>query len=85
MGLGQGEQALQVDDLVVAPVTEVGPGVVGFGDFPIHAFGGDAVGVVAVGAGGIEEGGEHARKGGGETQAEGFPVLEDVAPVALPG
>lgn len=77
------EELEEVDDLVVAPVADVAPGVVRFCDLPLEAVAGDAVGVEAVGGGGVEESGDEGVEVMGEGVGEGFPVLEDVAPVAL--
>ena len=77
------EQLQQVDDLVVAPVADVAPGIVGRHDFPVHAVTGDAVGIEAVHGRGVDELGDDAGQEPGEGRAQGFPVLEDVAPVAL--
>ena len=83
VGVRHLEQLLQVDDLVVAPVADVRPRVVGLGDFPLDPVAGDPVRVVAVGGGGVEERRHHALDVVGEGVRERFPVLEDVAPVAL--
>ena len=80
---GPFEEFEQVDGLVVAPVADGSPVIVRLGDLPIDAGAGDAVGVVAVGGGGVDEFGDDAFAEGREGDAEGLPVLEDVAPVAL--
>ena len=49
------QQPQQVDDLVVAPVADVAPGIVRVLGLPVDAGAGDAVGVVAVGGRGVEE------------------------------
>ena len=77
------QQLEQVDDLVVAPVPDVAPGVVRLLDLPVDARLGDAVGVVAVHGRAIDELGDHVFREPREAECQGFPVLEDVAPVAL--
>ena len=78
------EELEEVDDLVIAPVTNVGPGVVGLNRFPLKAILEDAVGVVPVEGGGVEELENHALDEFRVGVDQGFPVLEDVAPV-FPG
>ena len=77
------EQAEEVDDLVVAPVADVAPRVVRLDGLPVDPLVGDAVGVVAVGGGGADKRGDHVFQEERERAAQRFPVLEDVAPVAL--
>jgi hypothetical protein len=77
------QQLLQVDDLVVAPIADVGPRVARLGHLPLDAVAGDPVGVVAVGGGRAEEDADHPVDEPGERVRERLPVLEDVAPVAL--
>ena len=81
--LGVFEQLEQVDDLVVAPISDTGPRVMGLRHFPIDAPARDPVGVVAVRGRSIEEPRDHARGEAGERLGQGFPVLENVPPVAL--
>ncbi|MFG5409826.1 hypothetical protein ABXN37_19240 [Piscinibacter sakaiensis] len=76
-------QAQQVDDLVVAPVADLAPGVVGLDHLPVDAGPADAVGVVAVGRHRAEEGGDHRAGVVRRAGEQGLPVLEDVAPVPL--
>ena len=77
------EEFQQVDDLVVAPVTDVRPRVVGLDGLPFEAVLEHAVGVVPVEGGGVEELEDHALDELGIGVDKGFPILEDVAPVAL--
>ena len=77
------EQAQQVDDLVVAPVADVAPRVVGVGHLPVDAVARDAVGVVAVDRRRVDELGDDVGEVAGERLQQRLPVLEDVAPVAL--
>ena len=81
--LGVFEQLEQVDDLVVAPISDTGPGVMGLRHFPIDAPARDPVGVVAVRGRSIEEPRDHARGEAGERLGQGLPVLENVPPIAL--
>ena len=76
------EDAVQVDDLVVAPVAERRP-VALPGHLPVDAVVADPVGVVAVHRGGVQELGQERRGVAGEAVHQRQPVLEDVAPVAL--
>ena len=77
------EELEEVDDLVVAPVADVRPGVVRLNFFPLKAVLEHAVWVVAVEGGGVEELENHALDELGVGVHERLPVLEDVAPVAL--
>ena len=79
----QHEQPEQVDQLVIAPVPDVRPRVVGLDGLPVDALVRDAVRVVAVGRGGVDERRDDALQVAGVRAAERLPVLEDVAPVAL--
>ena len=73
----------QVNDLVVAPVADVGPGIVGLDGFPVKSAFGDPVGVVAIEGGGVEKPENHAGHELGVGMCQGLPVLKNVAPVAL--
>ena len=77
------EELEQVDDLVVAPVADVRPGVVRLDGFPLKAVLEHAIRVVAVEGGRVQEFENHALDELGVRVHQGFPVLEDVAPVAL--
>ena len=77
------EEPEQVDDLVVAPVADGGPGVARVGRLPVDAVLGDAVRVVAVHRRGVHELGDDVLDELGVAEGERLPVLEDVAPVAL--
>ncbi len=83
--VAQLQEAAEVDNLVVAPIADVRPRVLRLDDFPIDALGGNLIGVVAVCRSGIEELGDDAVGVVGIGEREGFPVLENVAPVALIG
>jgi len=77
------EELLEVNDLVVAPVADVGPGVVGFDGFPVEAVFGDPVGIVSVEGGGVQELENHSVDESGIGMGQGLPVLEEVPPVPL--
>ncbi len=79
------EQFLQVNDLVIAPVADVAPGIVGLFDFPVDAFFGNPIGVVAVHRGSVDEFRDDALDKLRVTEGECFPVLENIAPVAFVG
>ena len=79
------EKATEVDNLVVAPVSDVRPRVFGFDNLPVDSLGGYLVWVVAIDGGGVEELGDNAIDIVGVRDRQGFPVLEYVAPVALVG
>ena len=83
MGLYGFQQLQQVDDLVVAPVADVAPGVCLVFHFPVDAVAADAVGVVAIGCHGAQEHRHHRSRITRFAGQQGFPVLEDVAPVAF--
>jgi hypothetical protein len=53
------QQLEQVDHLVVAPVADVAPGVVGVDHLPVDAVAADAVGVVAIGRHRADKGRDH--------------------------
>ena len=78
------EQPVQVDDLVVAPVAEVGPAA-RLGNLPVHPLARHAVRVVPVQRRCVQELRDHRRRIAGEAVRQHFPVLEDVAPVAFVG
>ena len=77
------EELEQVDDLVVAPVADVGPRVVRLDGLPLEAVLEHAVRIVPVEGGGVEELEDHPLDELGVGVHQGLPVLEDVAPVAL--
>ena len=79
------EQLQQVDDLVITPIADVAPGVVGFLDFPVNAFLGDSVRVIAINGGGVDELRDHVLDEVGIAERERLPVLENIAPIALVG
>ncbi len=83
MSLAELNEFAQVYDLMITPVADVRPRVIGVDDFPVNAFRGDAVRVVAVRGSGIEELGDDRVGVVGVRGAECLPVLEDIAPVAL--
>ena len=83
VGLRGLQELQQVDHLVVAPVADVAPGVVVLDDLPVDAVAADAIGVVAVGRHRAEEGFDHRPDIGRVAGDQCFPVLENVAPVAL--
>ena len=77
------EQAAEIDNLVVAPVADVRPRVLGLYHFPVYALRGNLIGVVAINSGGVEELRDDTVRIERIGQGECLPVLEDVAPVAL--
>ncbi len=77
------QQLEQVDDLVIAPVADVGPGAARARLFPLDAAAGHPVGVVSVGGGGAGKAADHAFHELGVGAGQRLPVLKDVAPVAL--
>ncbi len=77
------EQPQEIDDLVVAPVADVAPGVIRVLHLPVDAGAADAVGVVPVCRRCVQEHGDELAQVAGIADAERLPVLEDVAPVAL--
>ena len=68
---------------MVAPVANIGPGVLGFGALPVDTLARDAIGVVPVGGAGVYKLGDHVGAKARNRRAKGFPVLKDIAPVAL--
>ena len=79
----QFQQLGEVDDLVIAPIPDVGPRVIGFRHLPIDAGVRDTVRVVAVDGGGIDERADHRFDELGIGPGQRLPVLEDVPPVPL--
>ena len=79
------QQLLQIDDLVITPVADIAPRVVRLLDFPVDAFLGDPVRVVAVHRRRIDELGDDVFDKLGIAECQRLPVLENVAPVALVG
>ena len=77
------QQLLQVDNLMIAPIANIGPRVFRLWHLPLDAGAGDAIRIITVGGGGIEEFGDDARDVVGIGQGQRLPVLEDIAPVAL--
>ena len=77
------KQLEQVDNLMVSPITDVRPRVLGFNHLPVNTFVRDTIGIIPVCGGGIEELGDdmidEKRVGNGER----FPVLEYIPPVTL--
>ena len=72
----------QVDNLVVSPVTDVGPRVMWFDHLPVDAVAGDTVRVVSIDCRGVDELRDHARQESWKTAGQRLPVLENIAPVA---
>ena len=81
----QFEQFEQVNDLMIAPVTDIAPRIVGFLDLPVDTFLGDPVRVVAVRSRRVDELGDDAFDELGVTQRQRLPVLKYIPPVALVG
>jgi hypothetical protein len=77
------DEMVQIDHLVITPVADVRPGVVWFGHFPVHAVGGDAIGVVPVDGHRVEKHPDHRVDQLRVGVPQRLPVLEDVAPVAF--
>ena len=70
---------------MVAPITDVAPRVVRFLDFPVDAFFGNSIGVVAIDRRRVHELGDNAFSESGIAERQCFPVLKDIAPVAFIG
>ena len=79
------QQLLQINDLVIAPVADIAPGVIRLFDFPVDTLFGNSIRVVAVHRGRVDELGDHILDKFRITERQRLPVLEDVAPVALVG
>ncbi len=79
----QFQKLFKINDLVVVPVADVGPGIVWLGDFPVKAAAGYAVGVKAVRGRGVQELGYHSGNVNRIAHRERLPVLENVAPVSF--
>ena len=83
--LRQFEQFQQVNNLVVPPVSDVAPGVIGLLYFPIDTFLCYAIWIVSVDCRSIDELGDNVFDELRIAKGQCLPVLEDVAPVALVG
>ena len=77
------EQFQQVVDLVIAPVADVGPGVIRLQHLPVDAVPGNPIRVVAIRRRRVDELGDEALDKFRVGKGQGLPVLEDIAPVAL--
>ena len=75
----------EIDNLMVAPIADVRPRIIRIDNLPIDTFGGDAVRVVAICRGCVEELSNDSVDVIGIRSRQSFPVLEDVTPVALIG
>src|SRR6266446_9145993 len=79
------EQPQQVNDLMVAPISDMTPWILGVADLPVNAVARDAIWVVAIRGRSIEKHADHLFEPGGIALRQALPILEDVAPVALIG
>ena len=77
------QQAQQIDDLMVSPIADVRPRVLRFDHFPVEALIRNAVGIIPVRSGRIEELRNDMINIERIGVRESFPVLEDIPPVAL--
>ena len=68
---------------MVTPIAVVRPGICGIGPLPIEPLLRDSVGVVAICRRRINKTQDHRGQQVRIRKAEGFPILKDVAPVAL--
>ncbi len=80
---GPFQQPQQVDDLMIPPIANRGPGIVVVRHLPLDAGVRHPVGIVAIDGGGVDKLGDDAFEKLREAEAERLPILEDVAPVAL--
>ena len=76
-------QFLQVNDLMVTPIADVCPRVMRFGELPFDPLTRNSIWVVSVGCGRVQERSDHAFDIFRVGISKRFPVLENVAPVAL--
>ena len=83
MRLADFQQFEQINDLVVTPITDIGPWVFGFDHLPVDSFVRDTVRVVTVCRSRIEELGDNMVDKERIRHRKRFPVLEYIAPVAL--
>ena len=68
---------------MIAPVTDVGPGILGLGLFPVDALTSDPIGVVAIRRTGVHELRDHVLGKAGNRGTQCLPVLENIPPVPL--
>ena len=73
----------EVDHLVIPPVADEGPGIIRIDGLPFEALPLDAIGVVAIRGGGVRKLEDHAFEDTRVGKGQRFPILEDVAPIAL--
>ena len=82
-GSRQFKKSTEVRDLVIAPVANIAPRVVGLRNFPVDAFSSDPVRIEAIKRGGIDELQNEMIHPTWVRQSQRFPVLENVTPIAL--
>ena len=81
--IGQLQKLQQINNLVIAPVTNTCPGIVGLGFLPVDTGSGDSIGVVTIRSGRVNKLADHRFNIVRNRDTKSFPVLEDIAPVAL--
>ena len=73
----------KIDNLMISPLAYIGPRVLRFNHFVVNAFVRDAVRVITVRGGCIQELSDNMIDEQGLGIGARFPVLEDIAPVTL--
>ena len=77
------QQFQEINNLMVSPIADIRPRVLRLNHFPVDAFIGNPIGVIAVRRSGVQEFGNDMIDKKRITERERFPVLEDIPPVAL--
>ncbi len=77
------EKLLQVNNLMVAPVADVRPRVIGLNGFPVKAVFSHPVGIVAIEGGSVQKLENHAGNKFGVRMRQRLPVLENIPPVSF--
>ena len=81
MCLRQFYELAKVDNLMITPVANVGPGVFRLGFFPIDTLFRNAIGVITVRCRGANKLADNVLDESGCGGGQGFPVLKNIAPV----
>ncbi len=68
---------------MIAPISDIRPGVVGFDGFPVKAVFGHSIGIIAVKSARIQEFEYHAFDKIGVGMSKRFPILKNIAPVSF--
>ncbi len=74
---------LQVNNLVIAPIPDIRPRIIGLNGFPVEAVFGNPIWIVAIEGGSIQELENHTGNKFGIRMRQSFPVLKNIPPVTF--